>query len=313
VESGAGESHSTTGYVAYDEIAIGGVRLRHQMGFATEIYDKSIEGIPVDGMVGFELIRRMVTTIDYGRHTLTFTDPARFKPTAASGVAVPFVFYDHLPDVAGSIGDLPATFNIDTGSRAEIDITSPFVAAHQLPARFAKGVSAVTGWGVGGPTRDYVVRLPSLKLGTVEVDHIAAGLSEAKQGSISNPNYDGNIGSALLKRFVVTFDYAHRRMYLKRITPTPPDVGTFDRSGLWINAKDGGYQVTDVARGSAGDQAGLAVGDVITTLDGKPVRDEGLADARRMLRDRPAGTRIRLMVRRGTQTHPIILILKDQI
>jgi hypothetical protein len=313
VENGAGEGHSTTGFVHYDEIAIGRVRLRDQTGFATEIYDKSIEGIPVDGMVGFELIRRMVTTIDYGRHSISFTDPKRFKSSKNLGVAVPFVFYDHLPNVAGSIGDLPATFDIDTGSRSEIDITSPFVAAHGLRARFSKGASAVTGWGVGGPTRDYVVRLPSLRLGTVEIHDIAAGLSEAQHGSISDPNYGGNIGSALLKRFVVTFDYANRVMYLKRLTPTPADVGTFDRSGLWINAKDGGYEVTDVAKGSAGERAGMAIGDVIIAVDGKPVRDEGLADARSMLRDKPVGTRVQLMFRRAAETRGAVLILTDQI
>jgi predicted aspartyl protease len=313
VESGAGDSHSTTGYVHYDEIAIGDVRLRDQQAFATEVYDKSIEGIPVDGMVGFELIRRMVTEIDYEHRVITFTDPARFRPSKAIGTAVPFVFYDHLPDVSGSIGDLPATFNIDTGSRSEIDITSPFVAAHQLRTHFAKGTDAVTGWGVGGPTRDYVVRLPALKLGAVEVENIAAGLSEAKGGSISNPNYDGNVGGGLLKRFIVTFDYAHQVMYLKRITPTPPDIGTFDRSGLWINAKDGGFAVTDVAAGSAGAQSGIAVGDVITMLDGKTARDEDLADTRRRLRDSPAGSTVQLMVRRGAETRAVTLTLKDQI
>jgi predicted aspartyl protease len=313
VETGAGDSHSTTGYVHYDEIAIGGVRLRDQTGFSAEIYDKSVEGIPVDGMVGYELIRRLVTTIDYGWHTLTFHDPARFKPGKDQGVAVPFVFYDHLPNVAGSIGNLPATFDIDTGSRAEIDVTSPFVAAHQLRMRFTKGTSAVTGWGVGGPTRAYMVRLPSLKLGTVEVDHIAAGLSEAKHGSISDPNFDGNIGSALLKRFVVTFDYAHKVMYLKRIVPIPPDVGTFDRSGMWINAKSGGYQVTDVSKGGPADTGGLVTGDVITAINGKPVHDQGLADARRMLRDEPAGTRVLLTVQYGKETRSVTLVLNDQI
>jgi predicted aspartyl protease len=313
VESGAGAGHSTTGFVHYDEIAIGSVRLRDQMAFAAEVYDKSIEGIPVDGMVGFELLDRMVTAIDYGRNIITFTDPTRFHPSKDLGIAVPFVFYDHLPNVTGSIGDLSATFNIDTGSRSEIDITSPFVAAYQLRAHFPTGTSAVTGWGVGGPTRDYMVRLPSLKLGEVEVDQIAAGLSEDKGGSISNPNYSGNIGGGLLKRFVVTFDYAHQVMYLKRIMPIPPDVGTFDRSGLWINAKDGGYVVTDVAKGSAGERVGIAVGDVITMIDGKAGRDEELGDVRRLLRDRQAGSQLQLLVRRGTASHPITLILKDQI
>jgi predicted aspartyl protease len=313
VSTGAGEGHSTLGYVHYGEIAIGGVRLKDQMGFATDIYDPSIEGIAVDGMVGFELIRRMVTSIDYGKQTITFTDPKVFKPSKALGVAVPFVFYDHLPFVPSSVAGLPTHFDIDTGSRSQIDFTSPFVKANALKARFSKGASAVVGWGVGGPSRSYVVRLASLQLGPVRVDNVAAGLVEDKGGSMTDPNYDGNVGSGLLKRFVVTFDYAHQVMYLKRITPEPPDVGTFDRSGLWINAKDGGYAVTDVAQGSAGAEAGILVGDVITAINGKVVVDEGLADARRHLRSDPAGTKLALTVRRGGENRPVTLTLRDQI
>lgn len=313
VTSGAGEGHETTGFVHFDEIAIGDVRLKDQTGFATNIYDPSIEGIPVDGMVGFELFRRLVTTIDYGGKTLSFTRPAAFKGSAALGSAVPFVFYDHLPFVTGSVMGMPARFDIDTGSRSEIDFTSPFVNANDLRGKFSKGTSAVTGWGVGGPSRSYVVRLPALTLGDVPVTNIAAGLSEAKAGSISDPAYDGNIGSGLLKRFVVTFDYANQIMYLKRIAPEPEDVGTFDRSGLWINAKNGGYEVTDVAKDSAGAAAGIAVGDVITAIEGKPVVAEQLADARRLFRSRPAGSTIALQVRRGGETRAVALTLKDQI
>lgn len=313
VTSGAGEGHETTGFVHFDEIAIGDVRLKDQTGFATNIYDASIEGIPVDGMVGFELIRRLVTTIDYGARTLTFAKPSDFRGSPGLGSAVPFVFYDHLPFVTGSVLGMPARFDIDTGSRSEIDFTSPFVNANNLRAKFAKGTSAVTGWGVGGPARGYVVRLPALKLGDVAVTNIVAGLSESKGGSMSDPAYDGNIGSGLLKRFVVTFDYAHQIMYLKRITPEPEDIGTFNRSGLWINAKDGGYKVTDIAKDSAGAAAGLTVGDVIVAIDDKPAVTDQLSDARRMFRERPAGTRIALRVRHGGESRTVVLTLKDQI
>jgi S1-C subfamily serine protease len=134
-------------------------------------------------------------------------------------------------------------------------------------------------------------------------------------GSISNPNYDGNIGGGLLKRFVVTFDYAHQVMYLKRITPTttPQDVGTFDRSGLWLNARSGGYEVTDVAKGSAGDDAGIVVGDVITVFNGQPARDEQLADVRKALRSKPAGTTIPLTLKHKGETRTVALSLRDQI
>jgi hypothetical protein len=166
---GAGEGHGTMGYVHFDEIAIGNLQLRDQIGFATDFHHEGVEGIPVDGMVGLELIRRMVTTIDYERHVITFTVPDRFRPGLKLGVAVPFVFYNQNPAVAGRIGDLPARLTIDTGSRTALDVTSPFVAAHGLRDHFAKGSLAVTGWGVGGPTRSYVVRMPSVAIGGVTI------------------------------------------------------------------------------------------------------------------------------------------------
>lgn len=310
--SGAGEGTETSGFAQVDEIAIGPVKMRDQTGFTTEIYKPAIEGIPVDGMVGFELFRRLAVVIDYGRQTMTMTDFAHFDPNGL-GIAVPFVFYDHLPSVKGKIDDLPARFDIDTGSRVEVDITSPFVAEKNLRARFAMGVSAVTGWGVGGPSRSYVVRMPSLTLGSVKVDKPTAGLSEAKGGSISDPNYEGNIGSGFLKRFVTSFDYSKQIMYLKPIVPPPADAGRFDRSGMWINSGPDGYVVTDVSTGGPAAEAGVQVGDVITTLDGRLVTPEGLSDARILLRSRAAGEKVPLAIQRKGATVSATLTLRDQI
>jgi hypothetical protein len=310
--SGAGTKTTAGGFTHVDEIALGAVRMRDQLGFAAPIYAPAVEGIRVDGMVGFEMFRRFAVQIDYGQDLLIITDPTRFDP-AGTGTAIPFVFYDHLPMVRGSLADLPARFDIDTGSRSEVDITGPFVAANDLRARFSKGVSAVTGWGMGGPSRSYVVRLPSLTLGGVQVSSPVAGLSEDKGGSINDPNYEGNIGGGLLKRFVVTFDYAHQMMYLRPIAPPPIDAGRFDRSGLWINSGPDGYVVTDVAANGPAERAGIQVGDTITQLDGAPSRFDGLSDARILLRSRPAGTQIELEVKHGNETRKTAVVLRDQI
>ena len=311
--SGAGDKTSSGGFVQFSEIAVGGVRLHDQMGFATEVYAPAIEGIAVDGMVGFELFRRAAVRIDYGARTMTFFDPRRFVVPRDAGTAVPFRFYDHLPNVQGMIDDIPARMDIDTGSRSELDVTSPTVARHDLRARYAKGVSTITGWGVGGPTHDYVVRLPSVTLGGVKVDAPTAGLSEDKGGSISDPNYEVNVGSGFLKRFVVTFDYAHQMMWLKPITPSPTDAGQFDRAGVWINAEDGGYKIAYVAAGSPAAEAGLAVDDVIVRLDGKAAAAEGLSDARALLRDRPAGSKLEATVRHAGAERAVTVTLRDQI
>ncbi|MGB6487351.1 MAG: aspartyl protease family protein [Steroidobacteraceae bacterium] len=311
-ESGAGAKLSSTGFVPVRTISIGAVEMHDQVAFATGIYTPDIEGIPVDGMVGFELFRRLIVRIDYGRKILTFTEPGHASFSNAD-IAVPFVFYTHLPFVRGRIDDIPATFDIDTGSRSELDVTSPAVIRYHLRERYPQGVRAVTGWGVGGPSQSYVVRLHSVTLGAVTVNAPVADLSDAARGSFSDPNYDGNIGSGFLKQFVVTFDYGHQVMYLRRIQPTPPDVSDFDRSGLWINAAMGGYIVTYIAAGSPAAMAGLHAGDVILELDGRPARAEELSNARELLRARPAGTRVPMLVKGKSGSRRIVLTLRDQI
>jgi hypothetical protein len=296
--SGAGEKTETTGFARYREIALGPVRLTDQPGFITSIYEPSIEGIAVDGMVGFELFARFAVAIDYGARTMTISDFAAFDPVGA-GTAVPFKFYDHLPAVRGFIDEMPARFDIDTGSRSEIDITSPFVAEHGLRDRYRPGISAITGWGVGGAARSYVVRVPSVSLGTVKVPSVVAGLSESKSGSFSDPNFEGNVGSGLLKRFAVSFDYSNKTMYLRRLEPQPADAGAFDRSGLWLNAAGNGFEVENVSAGGPGEQAGVTKGDIITALNGKPARPEQLSDARTLLRSLPAGSTVELSILRN--------------
>ncbi|PTY02129.1 hypothetical protein DB347_24725 [Opitutaceae bacterium EW11] len=310
--SGVGEKVETSGFAIVHEIAVGDVRMHDQPVIVLPVYDRSIEGIAVDGMVGFELFRRFAVRMDYGAKQLTITRFDAFAPPAGE-TAVPFVFYDHLPSVRGLVDDLPARFDIDTGSRMEVDLTTPFVERANLRERYGNGVSMITGWGAGGESRSSVVRIPSLTLGSVRIDNIVAGLSEAKSGSISDANYEGNIGSGLLRRFVVTFDYSRQVMYLKPLSPPPPDAGQFDRSGMWINAENGGYLVRSVAAGSPAASAGLAEGDVIVTLDGEPASPEHLSDARTLLRARPAGSKVPVKFRRGDADHTTVLTLRDQV
>ena len=130
----------------------------------------------MQGMVGFEVFKRFVTRIDYGRHVITLMDPKSFDP-ADAGTPVKFVFNGELPQVAGTFEGIPAKFDIDTGARDEITLTSPFVQANDLRAKHPVGVEAVDGWGVGGPARGYVTRGKGLTLGAVEVPDVVAGMS----------------------------------------------------------------------------------------------------------------------------------------
>jgi len=310
--AGAGEQTTTNGFVGVRELQVGGMRLTGQTAFTLDFASKETEGFEVGGMIGFEVFRRFVVRIDYGALTLTLIDPARFDARGA-GTRVPFRFYDHLPQVDGRFDGRPGRFDIDTGSRSEVDLTTPFVERARLRDDYPQAVLALTGWGVGGAVKSQVVRARSLTLGSVRVDDVVAELSTARAGSFSDANYEGNVGSGFLKRFVATFDYAHQRMYLARRVPPPADAGTFDRSGLWINLQDRGFVIADVAAGSPAAEAGLAVGDIVTAIGGRPAASLALSDARMLLRVPQPGTVVRLDVLHGTESRAVDVTLRDQL
>jgi hypothetical protein len=263
-------------------------------------------------MIGFEVFKRFVTRIDYGNHTITLIDPGHFDPKDA-GTPVRFVFNGDLPEVQGSFEGIPARFDIDTGARDELTLTAPFVEKNGLRAKHPKGVDAVEGWGVGGPSRGYVTRGAELAIGPVKIADVVTSLSTQKKGSFASASYQGNIGGGVLKRFIVTFDYGHHTIYLKPLPQPIADVGTFDRSGMWINAIKDGMRVMDVTARGPAQAAGIQVGDVITEVNGKSATSIPVYELRRMLRDEAPGTVVNLTLRHGTTTRRVPLTLRDQV
>jgi C-terminal processing protease CtpA/Prc len=130
---------------------------------------------------------------------------------------------------------------------------------------------------------------------------------------MADPSIAGNIGAAILKRYIVTLDYGHQTMYLKHVTAPVDDLDTFDRAGIWINKAADGLAVVDVTKNAPADQAGLKAGDVIVAVDGKPAENLKLYDLRKRLRDEAPGTIIRFTVRRTGGEKDVPVTLRDLI
>ncbi len=309
---GVGDKAQDFGLVKVDTLKVGDATFTNQVFGALDFIPHEVEGVPMQGMVGFEVFKRFVTRIDYGRHVITLIEPKSFDP-ADAGTPVKFDFSGELPQVAGTFEGIPAKFNIDTGARDELTLTSPFVQANGLRAKHPVGVEAVDGWGVGGPARAYVARGAELTLGAVKVPSVVTAMSTQTKGAFAAASYSGNIGGGILKRFVVTFDYSHQVMYLKPLPPPVADVGGFDRAGMWINGAPDGFQVMDVTASGAAHAAGLRPGDVITAVDGKPAAAIPIYDIRARLRNDAPGTFVAFEVRRGSDTRSVRVALRDQI
>jgi hypothetical protein len=308
---GAGEATMEMGLAHVDELALGGAVIKNQLFVSLALDDMfPANGTHMEGMIGYETFRRFVTRVDYGAKTVTLFDPKYFDPRD-SGTPVKIAFAGNAVIVDGSYDGIPGKFQIDTGARSALTLNAPFVATNNLLAKAGKGVDAVDGWGVGGPSRAHTVRGGILKIGGgIEVDHPVTGFGTDKKGAFADPTNSGNIGGGILKRYVVTFDYAHNVMYLKPITGPIADLDTYDRAGTWFNVLPEGFKVVAVTAGSPADMAGLKEGDVITQVDGKPFTAVPLPDLRQRLRTDPVGTRVTFHLATGKN---VKIVLKDQI
>lgn len=131
--------------------------------------------------------------------------------------------------------------------------------------------------------------------------------------TFSDANYEGNVGSGILKRFVVTFDYGNRTMYLSPLARPDADTSMADRSGMWINLGADGLEVMDVTAGGPAEVAGLLKGDIIRTIDAVPVSSRTLSEWRSHLKLFPPGQPIAVIFGREGADHQATIIARDLV
>lgn len=309
---GVGEKSEDVGLVKMSILSVGDATLANQL-FAVYPMESfaAVEGVAVNGLIGYEMFKRFVAKVDYEHNLITFTLPSAFA-YKGGGTMVPFKFNEHIPQVDGAIDGIEGKFDIDTGSRSSLDLMGPFVEKHDLATRYSTKLEAVTGWGVGGPAKSLVTRSKVLRLGGVEVKNPVTELSLQKKGAFTSQYVAGNVGAGVLKRFNITFDYAHQQLIFEpNANYDKPDV--FDRSGMWLNASDGAFEVMDVTAGGPSATAGIRPGDKILAVDGHPVSQLSLPAVRAQFKSEPPGTKVRLTVVSSGQQREVELILNDLV
>lgn len=309
---GVGEKSEDVALTKVNYMEVGSAYLNDQTFaiFALESFG-AIEGRPITGIFGYEVFKRFVVETNYGANSVTLMDPSGYA-YKGKGARVQIEFDDSTPAVAGEIDGIAGKFTLDTGSRASLDLSGPFVKDHDLVKRYEAKIQGVTGWGVGGPARSWIARAKSFSFGGVSVEKPVVGLSQQTKGSYSNIYLAGNIGAGILKRFNITWNYgAHEIFVEKNANYGMSDV--YDRAGLWANLGDGTFDVIDVVPGAPAEQAGLKAGDKILAVDGRKASAEiSLPDFRAALRG-PIGTKVRLDVRRGDRRLALALTLRELV
>jgi hypothetical protein len=272
---------------------------------------RAVEGTRLDGVLGYELFKRFVISIDYAKRRLYIVRPADFDARSA-GVAVPFTYDGRMPQVGGSLDGLPGRFDIDTGSRDALSVNSPFVKAHGLLQHYRATAPTVIGWGAGGAAHGSLARARELQLGEIAVHCPIIVLSTQTAGTDAERSVAGVIGNPILSRFTVTFDYGKQIVYWRPNSRYGRPF-TYDRAGMWVNQRNGSFVVESVMAAGPARRAGLHPGDLIVSVNGRPTKGMQLAAFRDMLARSPAGTRVDLRVVRARRAHAIAVTLRDLV
>jgi membrane-associated protease RseP (regulator of RpoE activity) len=152
------------------------------------------------------------------------------------------------------------------------------VKTHRIVERVGKILPSYSH-GVGnGESRDLYVRLRGLRIGPYEIDRPILALSTDTEGSLSNADLGVNLGGNILSRFTVIIDYPGRRLILEPNSRFQEPFAS-DASGLVLKAQGADFKtftVDGVVPNSPATGAGLQVGDIITAINGLPVRKYAL-------------------------------------
>jgi hypothetical protein len=301
------------------DAALPGVKLLAQPAFigAIDAVVGPFEGRRIDGVLGgYNLFSGHIVEVDYIAQTIGIHERDGYT-APDQGTVVPIAVDEgHCSIEATSVlldGDsLTGTFLLDTGLRGTLIFSSPYTNTNGLLDRCGPTIYTTTGGGIGGQVKTHVGRLADFIFGGFALGGIHVSLSQLTSGALASEYYAGIIGSAVLQRFRVVFDYAGDRLILTEVDYNE-DRLAFDKSGAFLVsdlADRSVYRVIDVIEDSPADEAGLQIGDIIRMIDGTPAADISLEQARRLFR-RPAGTTFSIHYERDGKRHASTLTLKE--
>jgi hypothetical protein len=309
VSGGAGAGTIGLQYTRVRSMRIGNAELLDQpmlvIPYSYDFYERG-KRVPLAGILGLEWFERYAARIDYVNRNLTLTPLAKF---AYRGVArhVAIRFQEDMPLAVAAADGNNGWFGVDTGNAGTLIAYGDYLRRTGLLTKYAPGAT-IHGSGTGGSNSGTIQTLSSFEIGGHTIQNLKVDFTQMKTGSFSSWTEAGDLGLTVLSHFTPTFDYANETLYLEPIA-RPLEIAP-NRSGIGFTKTQAGIiDVEAVRPNSPATAAGLAAGDKITAVNGKPASELSSADFLDIVTARP-GTVVRLTLERNGAAVNAVLTLK---
>jgi predicted aspartyl protease len=273
---------------------------------------------PVYGIIGYELFGQFIVEINYQSKYIVLHNPFRYSPPKwGKWEELPIELNRCKPYISAEIIDFQGTkvkenWLLDTGASMAISLFHD-----ELPEP-DKSIPAFLGKGLTGEVHGQLGRSPIFKIGSFEFEDILTGYPDEESLRLFPDSMDwyGNIGSDVISRFNIIFDYLHKKVYLKK-NANFSKVFEYNVAGLEFLSMEmgnnyGSFLITYVRPESPAALAGIKKDDILLQINGSSVHemeiDELYGD---MLRK--TGKFVRLRIKRGDDIILTRFLLNEEL
>ncbi|MGB3455209.1 MAG: aspartyl protease family protein [Litorimonas sp.] len=224
-----------------------------------------------DGVIGSEILEGSAWKIDLEAELMTIGPDAKSVGTARRARTAPLhsKAYPHMPIVDYTIGDIQDRALFDTGNSAVLALYSRVLASDSVDGSIeedsvqrGRGSEGVSAGGLGKET----------DLARFDVDKMRIGENTMRGlPAISRANPPSLIGAGFLSDFIVTLDYVADQFRFEERTQSGSRP---DRPDFALSVVDGQAVVSQLFQRTRAAKAGLRIGDVVTSVNGKSVKQE---------------------------------------
>ncbi len=294
---GLGDGESLTAYRSGNNtIKLDGMVARNQevqMVIDENFQISHILGIPVHGLIGFNLFKDYVVRIDYPRESITLYRPEHFKYRDRNrDIILPLHFEGYKPFIFTSIvtdelTEVPVKLLVDTGASDALWLSEKSDDRIKLPQ---KNIETFLGRGLSGDLFGTKGRIDGIWVGPLVLSQPIVSFPENEmiEQLISANDRNGTLGAEILRRFIVTIDYRNARLTLSQ-TPLVRENFNYNMSGMEIINPMPGlpiYTISNIQENSPAWLAGLKENDQILTINNSSNQSVSLNDINLLLQSK---------------------------
>ncbi len=178
-------------------------------------------GIPIHGIIGYDLFRDFVVEINYSAEYIKFHDPEFYKEKEnKKSQTLPIAIRRNRAYIDGNIvlgttKDVPVKLLIDTGSTDAVWLFKDEKKGLGIPEQ---NYQDFLGEGLNGSIFGKRTKVNSINIGDFALKEAKAAFPDMETFSTSvvPGNRNGSIGGAILKRFNIVFNYPAKQITLKK-------------------------------------------------------------------------------------------------